>query len=428
MRWLPFSRKHDATRRPKAARRCSPPLFLSNTQLPSAALLLMATPQSTDDPGSSVSIHPVVVRRVLTRSQSAKEQLEGEPASSQSVGGKIPQNVVTNHSYDQKHPSGAPSATANGAAGAPSERLATEVATGPSQASAVLAPPHAPTPSQSSQPTTSRSGTAENKDPEKDKGSLDTTLNTRTHSIRRKDAKSASEGTHTMSTEQPGSPQTKSKRARQSLFVKLFHVLVPCVGPSQRTRLQDELYAPGQQPKATASTSALKEKQVAKEAEELPPPPPTSGEPTPGPAPEQQPVQSSQPEVFTAQESTPTLKPLTIPIQAEQQEQEQEIIIPPTPSRSLLPPEETEGMTSGAVQPPGSTGEESPHDHIHGQGRESGTESDGSTSFTEDEDLEDQGPLDDIEDEEERLIMNGGAGIPLGPVRSQGSVFSNCSD
>ena len=287
----------------------------------------------------------------------------------------------------------------------------------------MLAAPHASTPSQSSQPTTSPSNTdaAEHKDPEKDKGSLDTTLNTRTHSIRRKDAKSASEGTHTMSTEQPASSQARSKRARQSLFVKLFHVLVPCVGPSQRARIQDELYPSGQQPKATASTSALKEKQAAKEAEELPPPPLTSGEPTPGPAPEQA-APSSQPDISGPQESTPTLKPLTIPTQAERQEQEQDIIIPPTPTKSLLPPEETEGMTSGAVQPPGSTGEESPHDHIHGQGRESGTESDGSTSFTEDEDLEDQGPLDDIEDEEERLIMNGGAGIPIGPVRSQDCV------
>lgn len=427
MRWLPFSRKHDATRRPKAARRCSPPLSLSNTQLPSAALLLMATPNLTDDP-SSVSIHPPVSIVVLTRPEGAKEkQLEGEPTKSQSLEGGPPQNIVTNHSYDQNHPPGAPSATTNGAAGAPSERPATEGATGPGQASAVLAPPHAPTPSQSSHPTTSRSGTdaAELKDPEKDKGSLDTTLNTRTPSIRRKDAKSASEGTHTMSPEQPGSPQTRSKRARQSLFVKLFHVLVPCVGPSQR-RLQDELYAPGQQPKATASTSALKEKQAAKEAEELPPPPPPSEEPTAGLASEQ-PVQLTQPEVFSPQESTPTLKPLTIPTQAEQQEQEQ-VVIPPSPTRSLLPPDETEGMTSGAVQPPGSTGEESPHDHIHGQGRESGTESDGSTSFTEDEDLEDQGPLDDIEDEEERLIMNGGAGIPIGPVRSQDSVFFNCPD
>ncbi|KAH9839328.1 NIF-domain-containing protein [Rhodofomes roseus] len=363
----------------------------------------MATPPSTDDPGST----------------GAKgKQLGGEPASSQPAEGTPPQNTVTTHAHDQNQPGVAAPAAANGAAGGPAEHPTTEGATGPGQASAMLAPPHAPTPSQSSQPTTSRSGTDAadgHKDPEKDKGSLDTTLNTRTHSIRRKDAKSASDGTHTMSTtaDQPDSPRSKARRARQSLFVKLFHVLVPCVGPSQRTRLQDELYPSTQQPKSTASTSALKEKQAAKEAEELPPPPQITGEATPGAAPEQ-PVHPPQPDVFSAHESTPTLQPLTIPTQSELQA-DPEVIIPPTPTKSLLPPDETEGMTSGAVQPPGSTGDESPHDLVHAQGRESGTESDGSTSFTEDEDLEDQGPLDDIEDEEERLIMNGGAGIPIGP-------------
>ena len=38
------------------------------------------------------------------------------------------------------------------------------------------------------------------------------------------------------------------------------------------------------------------------------------------------------------------------------------------------------------------------------------------TSFTDEDDIEDATPLDDVEDEEERLIMQGGAGIPIGPV------------
>jgi hypothetical protein len=45
-------------------------------------------------------------------------------------------------------------------------------------------------------------------------------------------------------------------------------------------------------------------------------------------------------------------------------------------------------------------------------------ESDGGTSFTEDDDADVQDPLDEIEDEEDRLILNGGAGIPIGPVRT----------
>ena len=50
-----------------------------------------------------------------------------------------------------------------------------------------------------------------------------------------------------------------------------------------------------------------------------------------------------------------------------------------------------------------------------------GEESDGSSSFTDEDDIEDATPLDDVEDEEERLIMQGGAGIPIGPVSCSGS-------
>jgi carboxy-terminal domain RNA polymerase II polypeptide A small phosphatase len=78
-------------------------------------------------------------------------------------------------------------------------------------------------------------------------------------------------------------------------------------------------------------------------------------------------------------------------------------------------------VTSGAVQPPGSTGDGilSPH-HPHGRnhtvdGSLDGDESD-ETSFTEDEDVDDGNALDEPEDDEDRLIMNGGAGIPIGPV------------
>jgi RNA polymerase II subunit A small phosphatase-like protein len=96
---------------------------------------------------------------------------------------------------------------------------------------------------------------------------------------------------------------------------------------------------------------------------------------------------------------------------------------PPTPV-SLLPPAETEGVTSGAVQAPGSTGESALHPQ-HPSKRDStvpatndGDESD--TSFTDDEDMDDVNNIDDAQDEEDRLIMNGGAGIPIGPVSTDG--------
>lgn len=84
-------------------------------------------------------------------------------------------------------------------------------------------------------------------------------------------------------------------------------------------------------------------------------------------------------------------------------------------------------VTSGAVQAPGSTGEDPiyeqarahvqqhQHGHHQGQGRDSGDDSDESTSFTDEEDLDEGSPMNEVEDEEERLIMNGGAGIPIGP-------------
>ena len=62
------------------------------------------------------------------------------------------------------------------------------------------------------------------------------------------------------------------------------------------------------------------------------------------------------------------------------------------------------------MQPPGSRGDEGLPSHPRTETRDSGEESDG-TSYTEDEDVDEH--LDDPEDDEERLILNGGAGIPI---------------
>lgn len=84
-----------------------------------------------------------------------------------------------------------------------------------------------------------------------------------------------------------------------------------------------------------------------------------------------------------------------------------EVVVPPTPTiPHLLPPEETEGMTSGAVQPPGSKGDTPIHEKPQHN----------PLSDTEDSDYTDEDP-DELEDEEDRLIYSGGAGIPIGPVR-----------
>jgi hypothetical protein len=75
-------------------------------------------------------------------------------------------------------------------------------------------------------------------------------------------------------------------------------------------------------------------------------------------------------------------------------------VVPPSPSKQLLPLEETEGVTSGAVQPPGSTGEDHARSHTS-MGEET------------DDEFEDVIEMDAEQEEEDRLIRNGGMGIPV---------------
>lgn len=86
------------------------------------------------------------------------------------------------------------------------------------------------------------------------------------------------------------------------------------------------------------------------------------------------------------------------------------VIVPPTPSRisHTLPLEETQGLTAGAVVPPGATADDYHQNAVVGADDSEGT------SFTDDEFHD--APEEDMEAEEARLIANGGSGIPSGPV------------
>ncbi|KAI0339826.1 NIF-domain-containing protein [Trametopsis cervina] len=88
------------------------------------------------------------------------------------------------------------------------------------------------------------------------------------------------------------------------------------------------------------------------------------------------------------------------------------IIVPPTPTNQLLPLSETDGLTSGAVQPPGSTGEEPKTEVLRVNVGESGEDTDGSS---DDEPFVDGQQVEEWEDDEQRLIRQGGTGIPVGP-------------
>jgi RNA polymerase II subunit A small phosphatase-like protein len=103
-----------------------------------------------------------------------------------------------------------------------------------------------------------------------------------------------------------------------------------------------------------------------------------------------------------------------------------DIIVPPTPTK-VVPESETGGVTSSAVVPPGSTAEEVAHLRaLQAHESSSGDESDG-TSFTEDEEVEDVPGIDEAEDDEDRLILSGGAGIPIGPVSTMTTCCLACS-
>ncbi|KAG6917436.1 hypothetical protein DXG01_002522 [Tephrocybe rancida] len=190
---------------------------------------------------------------------------------------------------------------------------------------------------------------------------------------------------------------------KPSFLSRLFRVLVPCVSSSPHSHPIEA--------HDFVSLSGSKEKQPSTSSEHAPTLAPTTTEVAKDATPLTAPV--------TAEPSTLTpIEPVTSV--TEEPSPEAEVPIQPTPPSPphLLPLEETEGVTSGAVQPPGSTGgspkveskrhsgESTPPSNVSAEEDSEGT------SFTEDEDID---GLDEMEDDEDRLIMNGGAGIPIGP-------------
>lgn len=189
---------------------------------------------------------------------------------------------------------------------------------------------------------------------------------------------------------------------KPSFLSKLLRVLVPCVSPSPDAHpieLND-----------SSSLSTSKEKDIRNSVDHVAETkplvaPPTAATTPPIPA-------ATEPATVSTPDPTPSAPSTPPPA-------EEDALLPPTPPTApqLLPYSETEGLTSGAVQPPGSTGGSVLHEKGHSRdstvpsNASEGEESEG-TSFTEDEDMD---GLDD-EDDEDKLIMNGGVGIPIGPV------------
>ncbi|KAJ7497231.1 NIF-domain-containing protein [Mycena latifolia] len=219
---------------------------------------------------------------------------------------------------------------------------------------------------------------------DKEQGSLNTTLtgnHKRTMFYHRKGNKSSTSQAAVSSSTSHSivKPSPHRTRSKPTFLTRVVYKLVPCVGPDSNAMakdMDDALSGPQmvemRQPEAGPQTATLE----ASASSNL--------------------------------DASALLVPPTINIDRPPSRADSEIIVQPPPSAQLLPEDETDGLTSGAVQPPGSTGELIARTHT----RDSSEDSDG-TSFTDDEG-DDRRALDE-QAQEERLIKNGGSGIPIGP-------------
>lgn len=230
-------------------------------------------------------------------------------------------------------------------------------------------------------------------DTDREQGSLDTTLigHQKRKPFYKRRGVASEAALSTASTSRSLAAKSKSARkARKSSFLsRFYHKVVPCVGPDLVK--QDP---PSPNIEKEKSTLALKDKEkssLVQISTELAP--------------------SRNSEGDAVMPIVPLMAPPPITISVPPSPTDSEVIIPPPPSAHLLPEDETDGLTSGAVQPPGSTGDPI----VRTLTRDSTDESDG-TSFTDDEG-DDHHAMDE-QAEEERLIKNGGSGTPIGPVRT----------
>ena len=228
-------------------------------------------------------------------------------------------------------------------------------------------------------------------------------------------------------TKKPSSPSLRNaakspvagKKVKSSFWGSLVSVLLPCISHKGASRAHD--ISP-----QLSDTPAVKEKAAISEKQaQLPPSVEVPGASTSAPVTSHTPNDGQS--TPTKGKSAPPALIFPTTTNAEVIDNVA-VIVPPSPTTHLLPTSETEGVTSGAVQPPGSTGNES---HLQHPPTTAGTttittDSD-DASLTDDADAEaadnEAGPdVEDEDDEERILIEQGGTGIPIGPVSYQGVV------
>jgi hypothetical protein len=182
--------------------------------------------------------------------------------------------------------------------------------------------------------------------------------------------------------------QMSSATARPSLLSRILHILVPCISPQSTTHtveLDSQPIPKSLQEKLESKPTVHTDEVVRQDTAPFSPP--------------SLPSEPPKPTLVSPSPSRPLIPLPSDPVE--------EVV--PIPTTHVLPEDETAGMTSGAVQLPGSKGD-SPTAEKPPLTVGDGDDSEG-TSYTEED-------IDEQDDDEDRLIFNGGAGIPTGPVSS----------
>lgn len=208
----------------------------------------------------------------------------------------------------------------------------------------------------------------------------------------------------------PSRRRSKSKtyKHRPSLLTRVVYKVVPCVGsqPVTPTEPTSNADPPGQR---TDSTTEVKQRAAT-----------TSGSlNTTSQSVDQNsaPVDAQMQEIAMVPLHSPSGPSSPTPIPPENPDAE--VIIPPPPSAQLLPEDETDGVTSGAVQPPGSSAHHrsTPTNLTSSPLPSTGDLTVTRTTTRDTEESDDTHLTESVleDEEEERLIRSGGVGIPLGP-------------
>lgn len=209
-----------------------------------------------------------------------------------------------------------------------------------------------------------------------------------------KGTKSAAETKSTSPSSPNTAVATASRQAshRKSGWKSFIAKLVPCIGPSKAHPIEEleerkpKRESTSSETPAPVADAAQPEIEPVREA-------PASSPPTAEPAAPSAPSTPTRPDPLTTSSAVQTdLEPPAT---------ESEVIVPPSPTHHLLPTSETGGLTSGAVQPPGSTGREEEDESLAANTEDDGEQQDGA-----------EGTVPEEEDED-AIVLRGGLGIPI---------------